>query len=129
MILKRRKRERSGIKRVPEKRFPAHRAWVRGFKCAIPEKRTLWGKGIACDGPIEAAHARNGTDGGTSTKPHDKWCLSLCRAHHQHQTAIGERAFEFLYGINMKAIAEGLAARSPHRKGWGQAEQPAAGAG
>ena len=64
-----------------------------------------------------------------SDKPHDKWCLPLCRGHHREQHHIGEPAFEFSYGIDMKAIAEGLAARSPHRKGWDQAERSGAGTG
>lgn len=110
--LKRRPRQRSGIQRVPEKRFPAHRAWVRGFDCVVGRK------GHCCNLPMEAAHVRTGTGGGMAEKPHDKWTIPLCHRHHAEQTAIGEAAFERLYGIDMKAIAEGLAARSPHRRGW-----------
>lgn len=121
MRLKRRPRQRSGIQRVPSKRFPAHRKWVRGEHCAVNGKKGTWGPAV-CVGRIEAAHVRNGLPvedrGGEGIKPHDKWCLPLCHAHHQHQHRIGEMAFEGYYGIDMKAIAEDLAARSPHRKGW-----------
>lgn len=117
MILKRRSRQRSGIQRVPRKRFPQHRAWVRGFPCAAKDApQTL--VTVECGGPIEAAHVRNGTDGGMGEKPSDWWCLSLCQSHHRRQHLIGETEFERQYGINMRKIAEELASRSPHRKGW-----------
>ena len=107
---------------MPELRFPArlpsesrktsvrscagHRAWVRRHLCSVPGCRRL---------PIECAHVRSGTDGGQGLKPSDKWCISLCRDHHLEQHQIGERAFELRHGLDLKALAEEFAARSPWR--------------
>lgn len=90
---------------------PKHRKWVRGFACSVPG---------CTNGHIEAAHARlglpAGEQGGSSQKPGDWWCLSLCAAHHAEQHAIGERTFSWQHGINMVEIAREFASRSPHRK-------------
>lgn len=83
----------------------AHRAWVRRHHCCVPGCRSR---------PIECAHVRSGTDGGVGLKPSDKWVISLCAAHHLEQHHIGERAFEAEHGIDMKALAEEFARRSPH---------------
>lgn len=48
-------------------------------------------------------------------KPGDMWVISLCSAHHKQQHAVGERAFEEAHGIDMKALAQEFAAKSPHR--------------
>lgn len=87
-------------------RSPAHLGWVRSHACCVP----------GCDGrPIEAAHVRSGTDGGTGIKPGDMWAISLCAAHHRDQHQVGEPEFERRHGIDMKALASEFAARSPHR--------------
>jgi hypothetical protein len=89
--------------------FPAHRAWVRRHFCSVPGCLNL---------PIECAHVRGGTDGGQGLKPSDRWTISLCRAHHQEQHRIGEAAFEARYAIELLALAEAFASRSPHRRLW-----------
>jgi hypothetical protein len=66
--------------------------------------------------PIECAHVRTRTNGGLSLKPSDRWVISLCAGHHQEQHAIGERAFECRYGLDLRAIAEEFTRRSPHWK-------------
>ena len=74
--------------------------------CCIPD----------CNGrPIEVAHVRTGTDGGAGLKPSDKWCISLCAAHHRLQHSLGEPEFERRFGIDMKALAREFARKSPHR--------------
>lgn len=110
MIPKRRKPEKMGLRQEPQIRSDSHLRWIRGFECACMGK-----PGMICFGKIEAAHARTGTDGGLSVKPSDCWVIPLCSAHHQLQHRVGERDFERLMGINMKAIAEQLWAKSPHR--------------
>jgi hypothetical protein len=90
---------------LPTRSCPAHRAWVRRHRCSVPGCDLL---------PIECAHVRTGTDGGTGLKPSDRWTISLCRAHHGEQHAIGEAAFEKRYGLDLIALAETFAARSPH---------------
>lgn len=84
---------------------PQHRAWVKLHACS------------ACGSfeGIECAHVRTGTDGGTSLKPSDKWCLSLCRDCHARQHQIGEASFEREHSIDMKMLAQLFASRSPHR--------------
>lgn len=104
MILKRRKPKRSGIDRTPRRRYPAHLKFVRGFMCAVPDCGAL---------DIEAAHARNGTDGGAGIKPSDWWALPLCAECHRWQHALGEQRFGAETGIDMKKIATELARRSP----------------
>lgn len=94
--------------------YPAHRAWVRGFPCIVP------GCVVEPNGPethIEAAHCRRNTDGGTGLKPHDKWCFPACKNHHAEQH-LGDLTFEAKYGVDCRATALWLAARSPHRRRW-----------
>lgn len=114
-MLKRRQRPRSGIVRNPERiRSAAHRAWVRGHICCVLSKHAFTGgPPDRCEAPMECAHVRIGTDGGTGIKPSDIWCIPLCKGHHAEQHAIGELAFEKKYGLNIKRIAEDLARRSP----------------
>lgn len=87
------------------KRSPAHRAWVRLHACSACGSHTA----------IEAAHVRNGTGGGSSMKPSDRWCISLCKECHALQHMKGEPSFERAFGINMKALAEEFFRKSPHR--------------
>mgnify|MGYP001014331149 CR=1 FL=1 len=84
---------------------PAHRAWVRRHHCSVPGCQLL---------PIECAHVRTGSDGGTGLKPSDRYTISLCREHHAEQHRIGEAAFEARYAIDLLAIAEVFAKLSPH---------------
>ncbi len=97
--------DRKSHKQDAGKRCPAHRAWVRGHECSVPN----------CNGrPIECAHVRRGTGGGTSMKPSDRWCISLCADCHKYQHCIGEKSFERWAGISMKTLAEEFARKSPH---------------
>jgi hypothetical protein len=57
---------------------------------------------------------RRGTDGGAGLKPSDRFCISLCSHHHAEQHRIGETEFEKCYAIDMHALAELFAKRSPH---------------
>ncbi len=106
---KRRKAKKT--KKGPQIRCAGHLQWVRGHECSIIGQHK-------CTGGIEAAHVRRGTDGGMSVKPSDIWSLPLCFDGHDEQHTIGEASFEKKYGIKMKAIAERLAATSPHRIKW-----------
>ena len=106
-------------------RCPNHLSFIRGFECCIagrgpgvPPIAGKWkivGKPHECEGRIEAAHVRLGTDGGTSVKPSDCYTVPLCSKAHREQHYIGERDFEARYGIDMKKIATGLWQKSPHR--------------
>ena len=86
---------------------PAHRAWVRKHHCCVPGCQRL---------PIECAHVRSGTDGGTGLKPSDCWVVSLCRNHHEEQHRLGEAQFEIKYAVDLRALATQFAKLSPHRK-------------
>ena len=117
MLPKRRKRERSGIQRVPDRHCERHLQWIRGFECAAGDPH-------ACNGKIQAAHVRDGHDGGnagTGKKPHDRWTIPLCEFHHRMQGGMGERAFQKAYGIDMKKLATEFAMKSPHRHLWEEA--------
>lgn len=106
---RRRKPAKLGVREAPQIRNDAHLKWVRGHVCSI--------LGLSCSGRIEAAHVRTGTDGGMGVKPSDCWVIPLCSAHHALQHQIGETEFEKkVLGRSMKSIAQGLWAKSPHRK-------------
>lgn len=85
---------------------PAHRAWVRKHHCSVSGCLAL---------PIECAHVRRGTDGGTGLKPSDRWVVSLCTSHHMEQHRLGELKFEKKYGLDLIELAESFASRSPQR--------------
>ncbi|WP_448193001.1 DUF968 domain-containing protein [Azospirillum sp. sgz301742] len=87
------------------RRCPGHLAFVRGHACCVT--------GPECDGPIEAAHVRRGSGVGMGRKPDDNRAISLCRWHHQQQHAVGEAQFERLHGIDLEALAQAFARRSP----------------
>lgn len=94
--------------------FPAHRAWVRSHECCVP--------GCTAQ-PIECAHVRSGTDGGTALKPSDRWVISLCGHHHAEQHVMGEGAFQEKYQLDLLALAEEFARCSPHRLRWEELAQ------
>ncbi|MCF2514852.1 hypothetical protein LVY65_07215 [Sphingomonas sp. G124] len=98
-------RVRTERRRDPSRSCPAHRAWVRRHHCCVPGCRRL---------PIECAHVRTRTDGGTALKPSDRWCISLCRFHHAEQHRLGEPRFEQKHRICLTDLAEAFARRSPH---------------
>lgn len=100
---------RHKIESAREKRWrcPAHLAWVREFACSVRGCQQM---------PIEAAHVRCGTDGGTGMKPSDNWAISLCSDHHSQQHRIGEPEFERRHRIDMKALAREFFEKSPHRR-------------
>lgn len=83
----------------------AHRAWVRRHHCSIPG---------CLRRPIECAHVRSGTNGGTGLKPADCWLISLCRYHHAEQHRLGETSFAARYELDLIALAREFASRSPH---------------
>ena len=88
-------------------RCEAHLRWIRKHACCVP----------GCDGTIiEAAHVRVGTDGSMGEKPSDKWAISLCWQHHRISHSHGEMSFESDHNLDLKALAEEFAQRSPYRK-------------
>jgi hypothetical protein len=116
MLLKRRKHNSRRANKARE--YPGHRAWVRGFSCIVP------GCEVDDRDPetfIDAAHCRRNTDGGGGLKPHDKWCFPACRRHHAEQHR-GDLTFEAKYGVDCRETAIALAAKSPHRFKWLEAE-------
>jgi len=93
-------------KKAKRFRSPAHLKFVREHACC------------ACHSydQIEAAHVRSGTDGGMGMKPGDYWVISLCRACHARQHAIGEGPFEEETGIDTKYLARQFVNVSPKRR-------------
>ena len=110
---KRRRRPKMKVRKPSHIRCPAHLKWVRGHECVMAALLLHF-----CDGKVEAAHVRSGTDGGVGIKPSDIWAIPLCSRAHRYQHDIGEVAFEKEFDINLREIAEGLARWSPHRKKW-----------
>lgn len=66
--------------------------------------------------PSEAAHVRNGTDGGMGMKPSDCWVVPLCHIHHAYSHNVGDNTFEEFTGFNMRHEAIGYWVQSPHFK-------------
>lgn len=105
------KRPRMGLRDPNGGRYRSdeYRAWVRGRPCLIEGKN-----GHVCVPTRAAAHVRTGTDGCTSEKPSDFWCVSLCddymgvhgKGAHNEQHRLGEKAFEKKYGVDLKAAAQ-----------------------
>jgi len=83
-------------KRKPDpRRSVVHRRFVAAISICL---------GCGAEGPCEAAHVRNKTDGGTGLRTSDKFTVPLgalgnCGCHHrQHQT--GEASFWGALGID-----------------------------
>jgi hypothetical protein len=96
-----RKRERSGIERVPQRVFPRHRRWVRSHACCVP----------GCTmSPVDFAHVKTRGSGGD-----DRYGVSLCRMHHSEQHRLGVASFGKRYGIDLWELAREFARRSPDR--------------
>jgi len=86
--------------RRPPSRSRPHLDFIRSLPCAV----------AGCtNGPIEAAHVRRGTDGGTALKPSDIWTIPVCHFHHAEVHRIGEAAFARQTGIDLRALAAELA--------------------
>jgi hypothetical protein len=98
-------RQRPSRRVEVDRECPAHRAWVRRHHCSVPGCRQL---------PVECAHVRTGTNGGTALKPSDGWVISLCRHHHAEQHRVGETTFADRYGLDLLELAEEFCRRSPH---------------
>ena len=92
------------------RKHPKHLVWIKKQRCLLDN-----GGPCHCGGAVDAHHVRNGTDGGTGLKPHDRWCVPLCRQHHDQLHREGWRSFERLYNVNLRSEALSLAKRSPDR--------------
>lgn len=92
-------------------RSKPHLAYVRSLSCAIRHGHHL---PHICEGVIEPAHTRIGTDGGMGMKPGDNWVIPLCSKAHREQHAIGELCFQERYCLDMKQMATDLWVNSPH---------------
>ena len=106
---KRRRPSRMGLREESQIRCPGHLKFVRGFRCILGDT-----PGHVCEGLIRACHIRTGTDGGMGVKPSDCWTYPGCDGAHGLQHQIGEAEFERRFGLNLKAVAEGLWSLSPH---------------
>ena len=95
------KRQRSGIERAPQKIWPRHERFVRGHACCV--------RGCT-DGPIDFAHVKSRGAGGGSEHG-----ISLCRAHHVEQHAIGIETFARKYDLDLLELAAAFVRASPDR--------------
>lgn len=84
-------------------RCASYLQWVRGHNCVCAETDPT-----GCEGKIQAAHVRRGTDGGIGMKPSDCYSLPLCSSHHGEQHRIGEQSFEKKYRFSMRQVADRL---------------------
>ena len=103
------------LKKHKQLRSLEHLRFVRSKQCAIQGMKGD-SRIHVCSGPIQAAHIRMGTDGGTGKKPSDNFTVPLCAKAHVEQGQIGEGAFEKRYLLNTKKMAEWLWLDSPVNK-------------
>jgi len=103
----RRKRERMGIERAPQRIWPRHRRWVKSHHCCVPGCPALL---------VDFAHIRTAANAGMGLKPHDRFGVPLCRLHHREQHDCGQATFEDRHGIDLDAIAAELVRTSPDYK-------------
>ena len=93
----RQKREKALVKsegqRQPRERDPGYLAFLRRLPCAVGLI-----KGDCCGGRTDPAHIRftdrkaGRVNPGLSAKPDDRWCVCVCRFHHEAQHAYGNEA-------------------------------------
>ena len=98
-----RKRPKMMVKEATVIRAPNYLAFVRRHNCTCVEVDPT-----GCEGEIEAAHVRRGTDGGVGMKPSDCYALPLCSSHHRDQHSIGEPSFEKRHRFSMRDVADRL---------------------
>lgn len=94
--------------RQPRERDDAYLAWVRTLPCTICG---ILGCDPAHIRSLSRAHGKDQT--GAGRKPSDKWCLPLCRPHHDEQHSMSELAFWASYGIDPFDRAQELYASRP----------------
>jgi len=109
-------RERKDAKAKRPKSPKADRGRVRdnGYLAFLRRQPCVVGP-VGCFGPVEAAHIRFADAGrgkpltGMQTKPDDRWCVSLCAAHHRTgpdaQHGANERAWWASRGIDALELA------------------------
>lgn len=85
--------------------LPGHLRYIRLCRCCVED--------AFCDGRIEAAHVRIGSDGGTGLKPSDCYAVPLCQEHHRLQHKIGERRFWGMRKMDPHLVAESYWKLSP----------------
>ena len=98
---------RSGILRAEPRDWPRHKVFLRGHHCCVPDCLAL---------PIDAAHIRSAANAGIGIKPHDAFCVPLCRSHHVQQHQIGQPRFDALYRIELLGLVRQFVWTSPDRK-------------
>lgn len=111
-MIKRRRKEKMGLRESSVIRCPGHLKWVRGFHClASLFARAVPGL-IPCGGNIEAHHVRTRGAGGG-----DEQVVPLCHDHHMQLDSPGWSAkrFEEAYRLHMAETAASLWRQSPHR--------------
>ena len=112
--LRKRPKEKLGVRQVETKESAKHRRFVRSFVCIVNGGTA----GVTCtEGPIVFCHVRaglpEGEQAGISRKPHDAFAVPMCAEHHRIQHAIGEASFEQRYGVRLLDTALKLARVSP----------------
>jgi len=115
--LRKRPKEKLGVRQVETKESPRHRKFVRSFVCIAQGGNAPHLESVNCGGPIEFCHVRaglpEGEQAGISRKPHDAFAVPMCAEHHRIQHAIGEASFEQRYGVRLLDTALKLARVSP----------------
>lgn len=89
--------------RKPRERDEKHLAWIRTLRCCICGKP---GPDAAHIRAASALHGKRETGG--QEKPSDKWCVPLCREHHDAQHKTNELLWWASQGIDPFGLALSL---------------------
>lgn len=98
-MLKRRKRDKMGVREQTGISCRSHLQYVKGCVCLIAGK-----KGHVCGGTMHPHHVRKGTHTGMSQTPDDSEVVPLCAIAHE-EVHKGHDTFEAKYGLNLPAEA------------------------
>lgn len=106
-MIKRRKKQRMGLRESSVVRCPGYLKWLRGCDCILPGKYNH-----KCEGRIEAHHLQSlrAIEGGMGMKVGDNRCVPLCSLAHQEIHSKGQPEFERYYSYfpgDLEDIAEG----------------------
>lgn len=75
---------------------PERVEWMRTQRCLA--RRTSQSFRV-CVGPVEGHHIKNG---GTGRKADAKWCVPLCRKHHDFLHNVGPETFAAMYHLDLQ---------------------------
>lgn len=104
-------KKRMGVKESTFIRSGPHKVFIRSQRCILHGR-----PGHECKVPIQCCHYRMHSGAGLGMKPCDSMTWPGCFTAHTEQHAIGEPEFARKYGLDLRAICQDYASRSPDQR-------------